>query len=195
MKYSIQYGITPYFKELLKDDLKGVPYCFEFDETTTEQVIKQYDGYVQYWSKCHQRIRIAYCGTLAVDHCPAEKLLEHFIEFGKKVELDYRFMLHVGMDGPAVNLKFEKLLKDSSTFKLSQKEILSLGTCPLHIVHNAFRAGITQLDFKIDSLLIDIHFFVKLSAARRDDYKHIEELKSSLKQHLILCKGTRRPDG
>ena len=191
MKYSIQYGIAPYFKNLLQEDLKGVPFCFEFDESTTEQVIKQYDGYVQYWSKRHQQIRIAYCGTLAVDHCPAEKLLEHFLEFGKKVELDFRYMLHVGMDGPAVNLKFEKLLKTSALFKSIQKEILSLGTCPLHIVHNAFRAGITRLEFKIDLLLVDIHFFFKLSAARRKDYVDMEDFTETT-SHFVQKHSTTR---
>ena len=191
MKYSIQYGIAPYFKKLLVDDLKGVPFCFEFDETTTEQVIKQYDGYVQYWSKQHNKIRIAYCGTLAVDHCPADIMLEHFLEFGKKVDLDYRYMLHIGMDGPAVNLKFEKLLKSSATFQSLEKEILSVGTCPLHIVHNAFCAGITKLDFKIDSFLIDVNFFFKLSAARRADYAGMAEF-TEITSHFIQRHSTTR---
>ena len=96
MKYTIQYGIAPYFKELLKDDLKNTAYSCKFDETTNQQVKKQYDGYVQYWSCKHKCINIAYCGTLMVDHCPSEKLLEHFFEFIEKAELDISFLLHLG---------------------------------------------------------------------------------------------------
>ena len=47
MKYTIQYGIAPYFKELLKDEFKNTAFTFKFDETTNQQVKMQYDGYVQ----------------------------------------------------------------------------------------------------------------------------------------------------
>ena len=144
MKYTIQYGIVPYFKE-------------------------QYDGYVQYWSRKHKCIKISYCGTLMVEHCPSEKLLEHFYEFIEKAELDISFMLHFGMDGPNVNLKFEDLIRASNIFSNSDKIILSIGTCPLHIVHNSFRNGIKVLEFDIDTA-IDVNFFFKLSAGRRADY-------------------------
>lgn len=85
LKYTIQFGIAPYFKELLTRDLKKKVFIFKFDETTTQQVKKQYDGYVQYWSERHQCFNVSDCGTLFVDHCPAEKLLEHFLEFIQNV--------------------------------------------------------------------------------------------------------------
>ena len=64
IKYVIQFGLCPYFQKNLKDDLKNKPFSFLFDETTTSQTKKQYDGYVQYWSECFKGIAIAYCGTL-----------------------------------------------------------------------------------------------------------------------------------
>ena len=137
-KYTIQYGIYPYFKDLLLEDLKNTAFTFKFDESTTQQVKKQYDGYVQYWSKHHNCIKMVYCGTIMVDHCPAEKLLEHFLEFTEKINLDLKLILHIGMDGPSVNLKFEDLLKSSPHIKSLGTTILSIGTCPLHIVHNTF---------------------------------------------------------
>ena len=78
-KYVIQYGIAPHFQKLLQEEYKQTPNTFKFDETTTQQVKKQYDGYVQFWSRKSQCIKIMYCGTLMVSHCPAEKLLEHFL--------------------------------------------------------------------------------------------------------------------
>lgn len=191
IKYVIQFGIVPYFKEKLKDDLKNVPFTFKFDETTTQQVNKQYDGYTQYWSEQHQCIKIAYNGTLMVDHCPAEKLLEHFLKFIEKSNLDLRFLLHTGMDGPNVNLKFEKLLKSSDIFNKLNKSILDIGTCPLHITHNGFRNGITKLSFNIDSFVIDINFFFKLSAARRADYLDIGSLTKVTSHFLQKHSSTR----
>ena len=49
-KYVIQFGIAPYVRKKMIDDFQGQPFTFKFDETTTSQIKKQYDGYVQYWS-------------------------------------------------------------------------------------------------------------------------------------------------
>ena len=45
-RYLIQFGVYPYLKRLQKKDIEGMPFSFRFDETTTSQVKKQYDGYV-----------------------------------------------------------------------------------------------------------------------------------------------------
>ena len=49
--YTIQYGIFPYLKDLLPEDLKDTVFTIKFDEPSTQQVNKQYDGHVQYPSK------------------------------------------------------------------------------------------------------------------------------------------------
>ena len=51
MAYNINYGIAPYLKEKLIYDVRNTPFCFKLDETTNQQVQKQYDAYLQYWSK------------------------------------------------------------------------------------------------------------------------------------------------
>ena len=45
MKYVIHFGLSLYFQDVLKSDLKGKPFSFKFDETTTSQTKKQYDGF------------------------------------------------------------------------------------------------------------------------------------------------------
>ena len=113
---------------------------------------------------------MSYYGTIILDHGPAKTLLEHFLEFVDKVKLQLQLILHLGMDGPNVNLRFKQLLNTSLEVKNLNTSILLIGTCPLHIVHNAFRAGVNKLNFSIDSFAIDVNFFFKLSAARRADY-------------------------
>ena len=189
IKYVIQFGLSPYFQRDLMKDLKGKPFSFKFDETTTSQVKKQYDGYVQYWSECHKGVVIAYCGTLFVEHCPAEKLVEHFYEFVKKVGLDVNYMLHLGMDGPNVNKKFQRLLLESDG--LGKTTFLDIGTCALHIVHNAFRKGVSSLKFDVDQFALDIHFFFKLSAARRADYQKISEITDIVAEYAMKHSTTR----
>ena len=191
IKYNIQYGIAPYFKEKLQKDFYNKPFSFKFDETTTSQVKKQYDGYVQYWSKTWNCIQISYCGSLFVDHCPAEKLVDHFFEFVNKLGLNLKFLLHIGMDGPNVNLKFEKLLSQSLALVKYDTKFLKTGTCPLHIVHNSFRKGVTSLKFDIDQYAIDIHFFFKMSAARRADYKDVVAVTNVVAEYVQKHSATR----
>ena len=43
VKYTIQFGIAPYLKDIILNELKELPFSFRFDETTTFQIKKQYD--------------------------------------------------------------------------------------------------------------------------------------------------------
>ena len=44
-KAQYKYSIYPYFKDLLLVDIKNTAFTFKFDESTMQQVKKQYDGY------------------------------------------------------------------------------------------------------------------------------------------------------
>ena len=109
IKYSIQYGIAPYLKQKLIYDVKDKPFTFKFDGTTIRNVSKQYDAYLQYWSKSYNQIVDAYCGSLFLGHYTSDNLVEHYKHFAKELNLD----LLIGMDGPNVNLSFEKKLNET----------------------------------------------------------------------------------
>ena len=49
-----------------------------------------------------------------------------------------------------------------------------MGSCTIHIVHNAFGKGIEQHGKDIDQLCTDLHSLFKYSAARREDFKEIQ---------------------
>ena len=51
VKHNIQFGIAPYFKDIMLNELKELPFSFCFDEATTSQIKKQYDRYATYHSK------------------------------------------------------------------------------------------------------------------------------------------------
>ena len=110
IEYSFQFGLAPYFMQSLQDDFLGRAFSFKFDETTSSQVKKQYGGCIQYWSNSMRCIVVSYCRSLFVGHCPSGILVEPFIfEFNKKTNLDINYLLRIGMEGPNVNLKFQKL--------------------------------------------------------------------------------------
>lgn len=186
MKYNIQFGIAPYFKQQRLNDMKDSPFSFRFDETTTAQKKKQYDGYVTYFSSLENVIVTAYCGSLFMGHCLADDLVEHFFEFMRKLDLNVQLLLALGMDGPSVNKSFEQKVKR----ELDQKHfttILDVGTCSLHSVNNAFGEGIKRLKslIDLDEFAIDLHFFFKYSAARREDYKDLVTLTDET-THFVL---------
>ena len=94
-------------------DIKSTPYIFKFDETTNRQVQQQYDGYLQYWSNEINEIINSCSGSLFIGHYTSEHLLGHYKTFAEKMKLDSSFLLHLGMDGPYVNLSFEQKLIDN----------------------------------------------------------------------------------
>ena len=49
-----------------------------------------------------------YGGSCFIGHCTTDDLLKHVQDLLKSLNLEESFLLHVGMDGPNVNLKFEK---------------------------------------------------------------------------------------
>ena len=61
-------------------------------------------------------------------------------------------------------------------------------------MHTSFRRGITSMPFDLDQFFTDIHFFFKLSSARREDYLHsltdtLDKfvVKGYLRYKTILC--------
>ena len=87
------------------------------------------------------------------------------------LDLSTSWLLNIGMDGPTVNTSFLNQLK--SAVGESHQSFIDIGTCPLHITNNSFKAILNVLKpiFDLDQVATDLHFFFKRSAARREDYK------------------------
>ena len=69
--------------------------------------------------------------------------------------------------------------------------MLRLGTCSLHPVHSAFKTGLEKLNFPFATFFNDLHFFFKLSSARREDYKDISEVTGITAEFVKKFKETR----
>ena len=145
--------------------VNNAPCTFKFDESTSSQIKKQYDGYLQYWSAKYHEVINCYCGSLFIGHCMHEQLIEHYYEFNNNLKLDSSFLLHLGMDGRSVNNAFQQKLFDD-LHKKEDTSFLNLSTCCLHKVHNAYQTVLKKLKFDFDQITVDIHSFFKLSSAR-----------------------------
>lgn len=68
-----------------------------------------------------------YCGSLFLGHCKSIDRKDHFFEFGRTLQWDINFLLQIEMDGPNVNLLFQKLvIKELS--EMDGKTIFEIGT-------------------------------------------------------------------
>ena len=88
-----------------------VPCNVKFNESITSQVRKQLEIYVFYWSKIYDQVVSGYGGSCFIGHCTTDDLLKHVQELLKSLNLKESFLVHVGMDGLNVSLKFEKELE------------------------------------------------------------------------------------
>ena len=77
--------------------------------------------------------------------------------------------------------------------KRGATHFLDVGTCSTHVANNAFLEGIKCLkdNVNVDQFAIDLHLFFKLSAARREDYRGVSELKDVTTHYVIKYCQTR----
>ena len=193
-QYVIKFGIADYLTKKLIYDINRVPFSFLFDESTINQVKKPYDGYVSYWSPRYDQVVSAYTGSLFVGCYNGDDLVKHYNHFVDKLQLRSDYLLYLGMAGPNVNLSFENELE--SNLESINTSFLRIGTCSLHPTHIAFRKGIKSLysntinisgekesTFDLDDFFNDLHFFFKLSSARREDYASLETVTNVVAQY------------
>ena len=106
--------------------------------------------------------------------------------------LDLNLLQALGIDGPNVNKSFKSKLAEELQ-KRGATHFLDDGTCSIHIANNAFLEGIKYLkdNVNVDQCAIDLDFFFKLSAARREDYRGVSELTDVTTHYVIKYCQTR----
>ena len=139
-----------------------------------------------FFSKKLRKIVTLYCGSLFVGHCAADDLVDHFLEFVRDLGLDLNLLQALGIDGPNVNKSLKSKLAEELQ-KGSATHFLDVDTSSIHIANNAFLEGIKCLkdSVNVDQFAVDLHFFFKLSAARREDYRGVSELTDVTTYYVI----------
>ncbi|KAJ8399436.1 hypothetical protein AAFF_G00411480 [Aldrovandia affinis] len=75
------------------------------------------------------------------------------------------------MDGPNVNWKFLDLLQEEHAQLYGGKQLVTVGSCGLHTLHNAFKCGFVA--WGLDRLLKAMHTLFNNVPARREDYMQV----------------------
>ena len=158
--YVISEGLLPYFTHVMVRYLlkSGLPFSLYFDETKSTQKKKQLDLTLRYWSTTHNEVWVTYYTLLFFGHAEAEKVLVKMYEQLLSDGIPVDKMATLIQDGPNVNKAIfrkmnELITQDHPDFM----GLIDLGSCSIHIIHNAFGKGLEQYGKGIDQLCIDLY--------------------------------------
>ena len=90
-------------------------------------------------------------------------------------ELLYAYFLNWDWQQVLFRINHYRLL-NSHLAALNIENLMDIGTCSLHVIHNALRKRIHGLNTDIESFVVAIFQRFHMSAARREDYHKIEEI-------------------
>ena len=155
--YVATFGIAPYLQGRLKDHVVDSDYyVLLFDESMNKKTQeKQLDFHVRYRENKH--VESHHFTSDFLGHATADDLLK---SFEKCVAcLPKKNLLQLSMDGPSVNWKFYKSFQESLHSRQDCQSIsmINIGSCGLHIVHNAFKSGMEATEWKLNHLLFCLY--------------------------------------
>ena len=107
MRYIVNFGLAPYFKELLTGDVTNSP-CnvISFDESMNSVTQKCHiDFIIRFWNEMEEQVQSRYWDSDFIGHSKATDILKHFLDNVGGM-LDLSKMIQVLMDGPSTNWKF-----------------------------------------------------------------------------------------
>ena len=158
-----------------------------FDESLNKVLQKeQMDIIVRFWDKEKNKVSSRFLNSQFLGHTRAADLLQKLSEALGKLNLAN--LIHFSMDGPNMSWKFfDSFCSARAQTDPGLPHLLNVGSCGLHVVHGAFKFGVTATGWKLDSLLRSLYYMFSDSPARREEY---ETLAGSSTWPLSFC-GTR----
>ncbi|CAF2101817.1 unnamed protein product [Rotaria magnacalcarata] len=191
LSYVISHGLGPFFHRNLVEDIRQ---CERFvlcsDEQKNCQNNKQLDIIFKYWSVKNQRVVTRYYKSILLGHAPAHVIRDHIINSFRTDGIDIKRLLMIGRDNPNVNKTIEKLIDEE--MKKVGGELLKLGSCHIHVVHNTFKSGTTTSHWYIEDFCIDVWSWFRHSLARKEDFIKIsEELNETVEKNILYFVCTR----
>lgn len=126
---------------------------------------KQMDIHVRCWDG--PEVRTTYIGSEFLGHSTAKDVSEKRNTVLSEVDLIN--LVQISMDCPNVNWKvFQTLQKQVETDV--GKSLINIGSCGLHILHNAFRDGCKSSGWDIEHALSSVYWLFHDSPARYKDF-------------------------
>ena len=143
------FAIAPHFQALLEKKVKGDDYVLLFDESLNRE-LQNNDILVRQWEG--NKVQSRYFKSAFLGHGRA-----------------WNRLIQLAMDGPNVNWAlFDKLEKDMDAE--CDVKLVNIGSCGLHIVHNAFKDGSKATGCEVAHFLSALHTLFDDVPARREDF-------------------------
>ncbi|KAH8025461.1 hypothetical protein HPB51_008376 [Rhipicephalus microplus] len=166
---TICHDIAPYFRNMLLSSLVNVPYlvvCFDkaLNKVTQKQ---QMDVFIRYWDAADDSVKTPYLTSCFMGHTCAEDLASVFCQAVEEIKGSK--ILQVSMDGPNVNFKFLQSLKEELR-ESDESHILDIGSCGLHAINGAYKAGHVASGWDLASFLRSAYNLFKCVPARSADF-------------------------
>ncbi|GBM30064.1 hypothetical protein AVEN_88278-1 [Araneus ventricosus] len=168
--YEISHGLGPYFLAKISKSIQSCSFfTLLFDETLNESNKRQLDIHVRFWNCELNAIQQSYVGSEMLFHATASDIDSAIMTCMKKANLPIKKLLMLGSDGPNVNKAVFKIFDHRLKSEVGEG-LVNVGTCNLHIVHNAFGEGL-QLDAfaSIIYFLEDIDIWFRKYPSRKED--------------------------
>ncbi|XP_072564133.1 uncharacterized protein [Paramormyrops kingsleyae] len=165
--YMCNFGLAPYFKKLtLASVSKQRVYVMLFDESLNHYLqAKQLDMHVRLWDG--SEVKTKYIGSEFMGHSSAQDIVEKISNLLS--ETGIKNLVQISMDGPNVNWKvFETLQKQVQNDV--RKSLINIGSCGLHILHNAFRHGCKSAGWEVEHGLSSLYWLFHDCPARHEDF-------------------------
>ena len=188
VSYLISEGTGPYFKRIVVNDVLNSQsmYTIHYDETTNAQIQKQLDIKLRYWSVTQGKVVVHHLQSYLMGHATGAQLSQKITSAIHDNGLTLKGLQMLESDGPNVNKTVWNLVNEQVLCLPDRSHgLIDIGTCNLHIFHNAFAKGLQVFCNEISELVIDIYTWFKLSAARREDYELVQE-ELGLPKHKFL---------
>ncbi|XP_051238135.1 uncharacterized protein LOC127353140 [Dicentrarchus labrax] len=168
--YLNTFGVAPYFKSLLVREIsRQIGYVMLFDESLNHELQrKQMDLHVCIWDG--GKVRTRYVGSEFFGHATARDVVDKMIPVLEGIGV--KNLVQLSMDGPHVNWKIFDMLQKEVLGDVN-KSLLNIGSCGLHVIHNAFRDGCKASGWDIKHALSSLYWLFKDSPARREDYTKV----------------------
>ena len=140
MSHVICHGLGPYFHGHLVREVKRCErFVLCFGEQTNNRNLKQLDLLLKYWSIVKKNVVTRYYKSVFLRHDRAATVLDRIIGCFKKDGIELNRLLMIGRDNPNANKLVEKTIDGEMT--KAGAVLLKIGSCNIHTVHNAFKAG------------------------------------------------------
>ena len=135
-RYIVNFGLAPYFKELLTGDVTNSPcHVISFDESMNSVTQKcQIHFIIRFWNEMEEQVQSPYWDSDFIGHSKATYIHKHF--FDNVGMLGSSKMTQVSMDGPSTNWKFyDHLVAHRSEHQLPSWLILAVLCYISYMVH------------------------------------------------------------